>query len=43
MNFACSLNFVDVNILVYLVRRPCIAGIVSFKKRRIMKWMQEGA
>ena len=32
MNFVCSLNFVDVNILVYLVRRPCTAGIVSFKK-----------
>ena len=34
MNFVCSLNFVDVNILVYLVRRPCTAGIVSFNKKK---------
>ena len=34
MNFVCSLNFVDVNILVYLVRRPCTAGIVSFKEKK---------
>ena len=34
MDFVCSLNFVDVNILVYLVRRPRTAGIVSLKKKK---------
>ena len=33
MNLVCSFNFVDVNVLVYSVRRPCTAGIVSFKKK----------
>ena len=30
MNVVCSLNFFDVNVLVYLVCRPRTAGIVSF-------------
>ena len=29
--FVCSLNSIDVNILVYLERRPFTSGIVSLK------------
>ena len=31
MNFVCRLNFIYLDTLVYLERRPCTSGIVSFE------------
>ena len=42
MNFVCRLKFIDLDTLVYLERRPCTSGIVSFEYIVIHLYGQEG-